>query len=170
MPKQFSTDSGVGNRVGQSFRLSSINRRDKWTPKELSILAREDLTDYQKAKLLPKRKDGAVRLKRKRMGFKSTAVVFNRQFEHGGYTFIRKNGGYQRRFRSIIEEQIGRKLKSTEIVHHINGDKLDDRPENLYLCSSRAEHNFIHYQTMEIIHKLMEQNKVAFKDGRYILC
>lgn len=164
-----STNKRVGSNHRQPFRLSSKNRRDKWTTEELYILAREDLTDYQKVKLLPNRKDAAVRIKRKRMGFKSTAVIFNRQFEHGGYTFIRKDGGYQRRFRSIVEEQIGRKLKPTEIVHHINGDKLDDRPENLYLCSSRAEHNTIHYQTMEIIHELMEQGKVKFEKGKYIL-
>lgn len=45
--------------------------------------------------------------------------------------------------RIIMEKHIGRKLLSTEIVHHINGDKLDNRIKNLQIVS-RAEHNKIH--------------------------
>lgn len=45
--------------------------------------------------------------------------------------------------RIIMEEHIGRKLLPTEIVHHINNDKLDNRIENLQIVS-RSEHNKIH--------------------------
>ena len=45
--------------------------------------------------------------------------------------------------RLVVEEHIGRKLLSTEIVHHINKDKLDNRIENLMVCT-RAEHMNIH--------------------------
>lgn len=45
--------------------------------------------------------------------------------------------------RHIMEQHIGRKLLPTEIVHHINGDKLDNRIENLQIVS-RSEHNKIH--------------------------
>ena len=167
---QSNTDKRVASDIRQPFCLSSKNRKDKWTTKELRILAREDITDYQKAKLLPNRADHSVRIKRRRMGFKSKAVIFNRQFEHLGYVFVRKDGGYKRRNRVIMEEIIGRKLKTTEVIHHINGDKSDDRPENLYICSSRAEHTAIHFQTMEVIKQLLEQNKLTFKKGKYILC
>lgn len=43
-----------------------------------------------------------------------------------------------------MEEHIGRKLLYTEIVHHINKDRLDNRLENLQIVS-RAEHNRIHF-------------------------
>lgn len=46
--------------------------------------------------------------------------------------------------RNIMEQYIGRKLSPTEIVHHINGNKLDNRIENLQLLT-RSEHNILHF-------------------------
>lgn len=156
----------------QPYRISSINRKDKWTIKELNILARKDLSDYEKVKLLPNRKDGSVRMKRRRMGFSSKMIEFKREFDSFGYKFIRKNNKYIAEHRYIAETMLGRKLRTGEIVHHINGDKKDNRPENLIICSSRNEHNTIHWQAFEIINQLMKKNIIKFnkKTKQYILC
>jgi hypothetical protein len=65
-----------------------------------------------------------------------------------GYVWIYKpNLGYfhnqVKLHRYLMERKIGRRLKPTEIVHHLNFDKLDNRIENLIIVS-RKEHNKIH--------------------------
>src|SRR6266496_1309795 len=57
-----------------------------------------------------------------------------------GHPYPNHNGGpYVYRYRLTMEQAIGRYLLPTEIVHHKNGVKNDDRLENLEIMS-RADH------------------------------
>ena len=45
--------------------------------------------------------------------------------------------------RLVAEQMVGRSLSDAEVVHHINGNKIDNRPENLMILS-QSEHMKIH--------------------------
>jgi hypothetical protein len=56
---------------------------------------------------------------------------------------VSPKGKWPYKHRWMMEQFLGRKLLRTELVHHINGDSLDNRYDNFHLVS-HAQHNVIH--------------------------
>jgi len=71
--------------------------------------------------------------------------------EVNGYRFIaakyhpRRNArGYVREHILVAERALGRELPLTAVVHHANGKRNDNRPENLVICENELFHRLLH--------------------------
>ncbi len=78
----------------------------------------------------------------------SLGLSINRAYQYissQGYIVLCKNRSNKKLLhRKIMEEHLGRKLSSNEIVHHIDGNKLNNDISNLKIVS-RSEHMKIHF-------------------------
>jgi HNH endonuclease len=61
----------------------------------------------------------------------------------GGYRYFNVEGVKVAEHRLVVERREGRKLASGEVVHHVDGDPLNNDPANLVVLS-RTEHHRLH--------------------------
>jgi hypothetical protein len=87
-----------------------------------------------------------------------------RTFKGGsGYVFIKFGRKYRAEHRVIMENLLGRSLTIEERVHHKDGDKTNNIPENLYLFSSNSNH--IKYeQKTGFLAKQLLAGKISLED------
>lgn len=81
---------------------------------------------------------------RERTGTSSPLWKGGRSLGVTGYIRLnRKDGNHVFEHRAIMENHLGRRLRTDEQVHHINGDRADNRVENLVVMP-KADHEALH--------------------------
>ena len=62
-------------------------------------------------------------------------------------------------------------LSKHDLVHHVDGDKTNNNPDNLFICHSKAIHQDIHTQLEELSMTLVKAGVIQFdhKRGKYHL-
>lgn len=69
-----------------------------------------------------------------------------------GRTYTKTDGRHAHRV--VMEQVLGRQLRPGEIVHHKDGNKLNNAPENLEIISSQSEHTRVHLPGMLAMRKV----------------
>lgn len=91
------------------------------------------------------------------------STIFSWAKIHGWKRFPRSTGA-RTAYRKSAQTKLGRKLLAYEQVHHVNGDILDNRPENIHVYKDAKCHSEGHKSLEKCALLLLERGFVKFND------
>lgn len=122
---------------------------------KISAEARKGKPAHNKGKKLPANKKGE----------NHASWKGGRYISSDGYYMIRVEGkgwgGYRKEHAILIEKKIGRSLCEDEAIHHIDGNKLNNDPSNLWLTTSKSHRN-AHTSLQRIGFELYSKGLIGF--------
>lgn len=136
-----------------------------WTEDKVTYLKDhyKTVVDHKMAKHLGM-SEGTVCRKRKELGLRKHTQT---PYVSGGYLMRYENRKKLWSHKLEMEKHLNRKLERHEVVHHVDGDKLNNDISNLYLCRDKSHHGKVHHSLEEVAFELMKQGIILFQDGRY---
>ena len=74
-----------------------------------------------------------------------------------GKTYTKRYGRHEHRI--VAEEKLGRALLPGEVVHHMDGNKRNNDPKNIFVFASASEHASYHMKLKQFFRDLDEIEK-----------
>jgi len=94
----------------------------------------------------------------KNPAFKGGTAIYGNGQGHS-YRYIRGQSQRIAEHRYVMEQHLGRQLKPSEEVHHLNGDKLDNHIVNLVIVPKQT-HSRNHFALTKQIQQLELENRI----------
>ncbi|NNJ30458.1 HNH endonuclease [Lacrimispora defluvii] len=144
-PSQIKKHNFCSRKCLSDFSNKSINPTGYYELKDYTNMA-EHLSELNR-KLNPTKMTKEMRAKMRKV----------RLGTGEGKTYTKYYGRHAHRV--VAEQKLGRKLKKNEVVHHIDGNRRNNNPDNLMVFSSSADHMRYHVQ----IKKFFEKGEIPLK-------
>jgi hypothetical protein len=93
-------------------------------------------------------------------------VTYDRYGYRMIYTPGRKVHPYTYEHVLAAEKKMARRLRRGEHVHHLDGDKTNNKEENLIVLTDR-EHKRLHHQLDALAMSMVRDGLIVFRDGKY---
>lgn len=166
--------------------LREVGRKLGWSDKGVSYQLKKNFGQLRSRsealigrKVTEKMREAARRLGKSQVGPKNPS--WKGRVKRSGYIAIRVNNhpyasadGYVMEHRLVMEKVLGRFLLPHEDVHHLNGIKTDNRPENLKVMTKQeharfhgeervrngTHNNYIHLTREQVMQAVLEGGEV----------
>ena len=125
--------------------VTSIRRKDRkafWYPRQCEICRKRSRNEPLRRKRISKAMKGMNHPRAKPLF--SERIVIRRGIKYIQIK-VNESGRWKYKHRYIMEKALSRQLKSTELVHHINQNTLDNRIGNLIILNT-SQHNKRHHK------------------------
>lgn len=83
-----------------------------------------------------------IELNPERMTFETRTKMREAKLDPNANSYPKYYGKHEHRM--VAARKIGRPLKKGEVVHHIDGNRRNNHPDNLEVLPSQAEHARLH--------------------------
>ncbi|MES0334814.1 MAG: HNH endonuclease [Candidatus Magnetobacterium sp. LHC-1] len=143
------------------IRIGNINRGRKWSDEQRKkIYYTKKYNPYIPTKL---HREKIGNILRSPNGIKKSSDGYIYIYIPEGHPNAR-SGNYVLEHILVMEKNIGRFIdtKNGECIHHLDGDKTNNKIDNLILCKNSSTHILIHRAMELFVYKLIKNGKVKY--------